>query len=100
MKKKKKMKVENMRQGEEREEGENYDNDPEFAEILGSCLDDPQKVGPKYVKTWSFDKLICRKWFVLLIDGDDWMLRMRKKRNKILHTKTGSGTPMKVTFYK
>lgn len=26
--------------------------------------------------------------------------RLRKKRNKILHTKTGSATPMKVTFNK
>ncbi|XP_057985684.1 uncharacterized protein LOC110635879 isoform X2 [Hevea brasiliensis] len=26
-----------------REEEKNYDKDPEFAEILGSCLDDPQK---------------------------------------------------------
>lgn len=26
--------------------------------------------------------------------------RLKKKRDKILHTKTGSGTPMKVTFNK
>uniref|UniRef100_A0A2P2KC95 Uncharacterized protein LOC103415859 n=1 Tax=Rhizophora mucronata TaxID=61149 RepID=A0A2P2KC95_RHIMU len=25
----------------------NYDKDPEFAEILGSCLDDPQKARSK-----------------------------------------------------
>ncbi|KAG8487369.1 hypothetical protein CXB51_020902 [Gossypium anomalum] len=57
-----------------REEEKNYDKDPEFAEILGSCLDDPEKARSKM---------------------ED---RLRKKRNKILHTKTGSGTPMKVTF--
>ncbi|XWS26734.1 hypothetical protein CRYUN_Cryun26dG0055900 [Craigia yunnanensis] len=59
-----------------REEEKNYDKDPEFAQILGSCLDDPQKAQSKM---------------------ED---RLRKKRNKILHTKTGSGTPMKVTFNK
>ncbi|XP_017982660.1 PREDICTED: uncharacterized protein LOC18588448 isoform X3 [Theobroma cacao] len=59
-----------------REEEKNYDKDPEFAEILGSCLDDPQKARSKM---------------------ED---RLRKKRNKILHTKTGSATPMKVTFNK
>ncbi|XVF34976.1 hypothetical protein REPUB_Repub18cG0104700 [Reevesia pubescens] len=59
-----------------REEEKNYDKDPEFAEILGSCLDDPQKAQSKM---------------------ED---RLRNKRNKILHTKTGSGTPMKVTFNK
>ncbi|XVF88681.1 hypothetical protein PTKIN_Ptkin19aG0069900 [Pterospermum kingtungense] len=59
-----------------REDEKNYDKDPEFAEILGSCLDDPQKARSKM---------------------ED---RLRKKRNKILHTKTGSGTPMKVTFNK
>ncbi|TYI16925.1 hypothetical protein ES332_A08G288700v1 [Gossypium tomentosum] len=59
-----------------REEEKNYDKDPEFAEILGSCLDDPEKARSKM---------------------ED---RLRKKRNKILHKKTGSGTPMKVTFNK
>ncbi|XVE54134.1 hypothetical protein DITRI_Ditri03aG0056700 [Diplodiscus trichospermus] len=59
-----------------KEEEKNYDKDPEFAEILGSCLDDPEKARSKM---------------------ED---RLRKKRNKILHTKTGSGTPMKVTFNK
>ncbi|GLT32234.1 hypothetical protein SLA2020_069140 [Shorea laevis] len=59
-----------------REEEKNYDKDPEFAEILGSCLDDPQKARSKM---------------------ED---RLKKKRNKILHKKTGSGTPMKVTFNK
>uniref|UniRef100_A0A2P2KCA0 Uncharacterized protein n=1 Tax=Rhizophora mucronata TaxID=61149 RepID=A0A2P2KCA0_RHIMU len=52
----------------------NYDKDPEFAEILGSCLDDPQKARSKMEE------------------------RLRRKRNKILHTKTGLATPMKVTF--
>lgn len=30
-----------------REEERDYDRDPEFAEILGSCLDDPQKARSK-----------------------------------------------------
>ncbi|XP_057507063.1 uncharacterized protein LOC130790147 [Actinidia eriantha] len=59
-----------------REEEKDYDRDPEFAEILGSCLDDPAKARTKMEE------------------------RLRKKRNKILHTKTGSATPMKVTFNK
>ncbi|PIN21734.1 hypothetical protein CDL12_05572 [Handroanthus impetiginosus] len=60
-----------------REDGEkDYDRDPEFAEILGSCLDDPEKARSKM---------------------ED---RLRKKRKKILHTKTGSANPMKVTFNK
>ncbi|KAF3454224.1 hypothetical protein FNV43_RR04671 [Rhamnella rubrinervis] len=53
-----------------------YDRDPEFAEILGTCLDDPEKARSKMEE------------------------RLRKKRNKILHTKTGSAAPMKVTFNK
>ncbi|KAK4270665.1 hypothetical protein QN277_019443 [Acacia crassicarpa] len=53
-----------------------YDRDPEFAEILGSCLDDPNKARSKMEE------------------------RFRKKRSKILHTKTGSGVPMKVSFNK
>ncbi|XP_021641066.2 uncharacterized protein LOC110635879 isoform X3 [Hevea brasiliensis] len=59
-----------------REEEKNYDKDPEFAEILGSCLDDPQKAQSKMEE------------------------RLRRKRNKVLHTKTGSAIPMKVTFNK
>ncbi|XP_010526415.1 PREDICTED: uncharacterized protein LOC104803991 [Tarenaya hassleriana] len=59
-----------------KEEERNYDKDPEFAEILGDCLDNPEKAKKKMEE------------------------RLRKKRNKILHTKTGSGTPMKVTFNK
>lgn len=59
-----------------REEEKDYDRDPEFAEILGSCLDDPQKARSK-------------------MEG-----RLRRKRNKILQTKTGSPIPMKVTFNK
>ncbi|XP_021912001.1 uncharacterized protein LOC110825782 isoform X2 [Carica papaya] len=59
-----------------REDEKDYDRDPEFAEILGSSLDDPQKARSKMEK------------------------RLKKKRNKILHTKTGSGTPMKVIFDK
>ncbi|XP_028124493.1 uncharacterized protein LOC114321521 [Camellia sinensis] len=58
-----------------RREGEkDYDRDPEFAEILGSCLDDPEKARSKMEE------------------------RLRKKRNKILHTKTGSAIPMEVKF--
>ncbi|KAJ8750890.1 hypothetical protein K2173_016071 [Erythroxylum novogranatense] len=59
-----------------REEEINYDKDPEFAEILGSCLEDPQKARSKMEE------------------------RLRRKRNKVLHTKTGSATPMKVKFNK
>ncbi|RYR55179.1 hypothetical protein Ahy_A06g030423 isoform A [Arachis hypogaea] len=50
-----------------------HERDPEVADILGSLLDDPQKAQSKM---------------------ED---RIRKKRNKILHTKTGSGVPMKVS---
>ncbi|CAN0901401.1 hypothetical protein LINGRAHAP2_LOCUS21399 [Linum grandiflorum] len=53
-----------------------YDRDPELAEIMGSCLVDPVKAQSKMDE------------------------RMRRKRNKILHNKTGSSTPMKVTFNK
>lgn len=53
-----------------------YDRDPEFADIIGSSLDDPDKARSKVEE------------------------RLRKKRNKILHTKTGSPTPMKVKFSK
>ncbi|XP_057768335.1 uncharacterized protein LOC130988512 [Salvia miltiorrhiza] len=57
-------------------EDKDYDKDPEFAEILGSCIDDPDKAKSKMEE------------------------RLRKKRNKILHTKTGSANPMKVHFNK
>ncbi|KAJ0986489.1 hypothetical protein J5N97_004845 [Dioscorea zingiberensis] len=58
-------------------EGEkDYDRDPEFAEILGSCVDDPQKAQARVEE------------------------RIRKKRSKILHAKTGSAKPMKVVFNK
>ncbi|KAH6806547.1 oxidoreductase/transition metal ion-binding protein [Perilla frutescens var. frutescens] len=60
------------REGEEKD----YDRDPEFAEILGSCIDDPDKAKSKMEE------------------------RLRKKRNKILHTKTGSANPMMVQFNK
>ncbi|KAF8034067.1 hypothetical protein BT93_C0369 [Corymbia citriodora subsp. variegata] len=62
--------------GGREEEEKKYDRDPEFAEILGSCLDDPQKARSKMEE------------------------RLRKKRNKILHAKTGSAEPMKVKFNK
>ncbi|GAA0186923.1 hypothetical protein LIER_34211 [Lithospermum erythrorhizon] len=53
-----------------------YDKDPEFGDIIGSFLDDPNKAKSKM---------------------ED---RLRKKRHKILHTKTGSPTPMIVKFNK
>ncbi|CAN4117978.1 unnamed protein product [Withania somnifera] len=59
-----------------REDEKNYDKDPELAEILGSCLDDPDKAKSRLEE------------------------RLRKKRNKIVHTKTGSATPMRVKFNK
>lgn len=61
---------------EGRGEEKDYDRDPEFADIIGSSLDDPDKARSKVEE------------------------RLRKKRNKILHTKTGSPTPMKVKFSK
>lgn len=33
--------------GRRSEEGKDYDKDPEFADILGSCLDDPQRAKSK-----------------------------------------------------
>ncbi|CAI0628466.1 unnamed protein product [Linum tenue] len=48
-----------------------YDRDPELAEIMGSCLVDPEKAQSRMEE------------------------RLRRKRNKILHPKTGSSTPMK-----
>lgn len=57
-------------------EGKDYDKDPEFADILGICLDDPQKAKSKMAD------------------------RLKNKREKILRTKTGSATPVKVTFNK
>ncbi|GLT72282.1 hypothetical protein SLA2020_442320 [Shorea laevis] len=59
-----------------REEEKDYDRDPELAEILGNCLDDPQKARSKMEE------------------------RLRRKRNKILQSKTGSAIPMNVTFNK
>lgn len=53
-----------------------YDKDPEFGDILGGFLENPQEAQSKLEE------------------------RLRKKRNKILHTKTGSGKPMKVSFNK
>ncbi|KAL1210644.1 hypothetical protein V5N11_006960 [Cardamine amara subsp. amara] len=54
----------------------NYDKDPEFADILGDCLDNPEKAQKKMEE------------------------RLRNKRNKILHTKTGSASSMQVSFNK
>ncbi|CAL9039410.1 uncharacterized protein LOC103996315 [Musa acuminata AAA Group] len=59
-----------------RGDGKDYDKDPELAEILASCFDDPQKAQSRVEE------------------------RIRRKRDKILHTKTGSATPMKVIFNK
>ncbi|KAG5001022.1 hypothetical protein JHK87_022094 [Glycine soja] len=56
--------------------GKDYDRDPELGNILGSFLENPQEAQSKL---------------------ED---RLRKKRSKILHTKTGSGKPMKVSFNK
>ncbi|XP_043719843.1 uncharacterized protein LOC122667577 [Telopea speciosissima] len=58
------------------EEEKDYDRDPAFAEILGSYFDNPEKAQARVEE------------------------RIRKKRSKILHTKTGSSLPMKVTFNK
>ncbi|KAF6164302.1 hypothetical protein GIB67_010272, partial [Kingdonia uniflora] len=57
-----------------RHQEKDFDRDPEFAEILGSVLDEPEKAQARM---------------------ED---RIRKKRSKVLHTKTGSGIPMKVAF--
>ncbi|KAL5070748.1 hypothetical protein RYX36_021635 [Vicia faba] len=57
-------------------EEKDFDRNPEFAEILGGYLDDPEKAQSRMEE------------------------RLRKNRNKILHTKTGSGVPMKVSFNK
>ncbi|KAL7134889.1 hypothetical protein ABFS83_11G055800 [Erythranthe nasuta] len=62
--------------GDRKAEDKDYDKDPEFAEILGSCLDDPQKAQSRMEE------------------------RLRNKRSKILHTKTGSPNPMAVKFNK
>lgn len=59
-----------------REEEKDYDKDPEFGEILGSCFDDPKKAQTQVEE------------------------RIRNKRNRIVHTKTGSAIPTKVTFNK
>ncbi|KAJ4846272.1 hypothetical protein Tsubulata_008789 [Turnera subulata] len=52
------------------------DKDPEYAEILGDIVTNPEKARTKLVE------------------------RMKKKRSTILQTKTGSDKPMKVTFNK
>ncbi|KAI7748894.1 hypothetical protein M8C21_032815 [Ambrosia artemisiifolia] len=59
-----------------RDEDMNYDKDPEFAQILGTSLDDPAKARSKIEE------------------------RMKNKRDKIIQRKTGSATPMKVIFNK
>ncbi|PIA42213.1 hypothetical protein AQUCO_02100230v1 [Aquilegia coerulea] len=59
-----------------REEEKDYDRDPEFAEILGGCVDEPEKAQARVEE------------------------RIRKKRNKILQPKTGNATPMQVRFNK
>lgn len=43
-----------------REHERDYDKDPEFAEILGSCLDDPQKARSKVVlNSIGFNTYVC-----------------------------------------
>lgn len=59
-----------------RDEQMEYDKDPEFADILGTSVDDPAKARSKIEE------------------------RMRKKRDKIIQSKTGSATPMQVIFNK
>ncbi|KAG9455579.1 hypothetical protein H6P81_000087 [Aristolochia fimbriata] len=59
-----------------REDEKNHDKDPEFADILGTCLEDPVKAKERVEE------------------------RIRKKRDKILQTKTGSATPVSVIFNK
>ncbi|KAJ6723646.1 hypothetical protein OIU74_008083 [Salix koriyanagi] len=59
-----------------RRDEKDYDKDPEFADILGSCLDDPLKARSKMEE------------------------RLRRKKNKILQAKTGSAKPVKVNFNK
>ncbi|WOK99864.1 hypothetical protein Cni_G08576 [Canna indica] len=56
--------------------GKDYDRDPELAEILSNYVDDPQKAQSRVEE------------------------RIRRKRDKILHTKTGSATPIKFTLNK
>ncbi|KAJ9538761.1 hypothetical protein OSB04_031494 [Centaurea solstitialis] len=58
------------------EEDMSYERDPEFAEILGTSLDDPSKAKDKIAE------------------------RLKRKKDKILQRKTGSATPMSVTFNK
>lgn len=41
-----------------------YDRDPEFAEILGSCIDDPDKAKSK-VSLISLSLLKLLKWFMI-----------------------------------
>ncbi|OIW06165.1 hypothetical protein TanjilG_01792 [Lupinus angustifolius] len=62
--------------GIQQKKNKDFDKDPEFAEIIGGFLDDPQKAQSKM---------------------ED---RLRRKRSKILHAKTGSGIPMKVSVNK
>ncbi|XP_076892681.1 uncharacterized protein LOC143544460 [Bidens hawaiensis] len=69
-------KVEDEFNPKARDEEMNYDKDPEFAEILGTSLDDPAKARSKIEE------------------------RMKNKRDKIIQRKTGSATPMKVIFNK
>ncbi|KZV29639.1 Ribonuclease P protein component 3 [Dorcoceras hygrometricum] len=58
------------------DEGQDYDKDPEFAEIIGSYLDNPEKARSKLEE------------------------RLRRKKNKILQTKTGSAKALQVEFNK
>lgn len=89
-----------------RAEEKDFDRDPEFAEIMGACLDDPQKARSKVNLFFYFLGFILRFKEFLCVNIDRGLTklqmedRLRKKRNKILHTKSGSGVPMNVTFNK
>lgn len=82
-----------------------YDRDPELAEILGSCFDDPQKAQAR-VSPWVLLRISpFSLFFVFWVSISEMNFskveeRIRRKRGKILHAKTGSATPMEVIFNK
>nr|GEW31236.1 hypothetical protein [Tanacetum cinerariifolium] len=72
----------------------NYDKDPEFADILGTSVDDPAKA------RLDTPYPAAAVWALLLLLVCKIEERMRKKRDKIIQSKTGSATPMQVIFNK
>ncbi|XP_073271910.1 uncharacterized protein [Primulina huaijiensis] len=68
------------------DKGKDYDKDLEFADIIRSYLDNLEKASSKV----SF-------YFVPIKLLEE---RLRRKKNKILHSKTGSANPMQVKFNK